>query len=91
MAKLEQEFMTNNKIGVQRENQFCQTNLTPHFTEISHLLKLPAPVYKILAESREVVVQTCAEENAPRALQPHRQQHACQRGNDTDVVLNALQ
>ena len=37
MAKLEKEFMTNNKIGVQRENKFCQTNLTPRFSEISHL------------------------------------------------------
>lgn len=29
--------MTNNKIGVQRENKSCQTNLTLRFSKISHL------------------------------------------------------
>lgn len=37
MAKLEQELMTNNKIGVQRDNKSCQTNLTLHFSETAHL------------------------------------------------------
>lgn len=35
-AKLEQEFMTS-RIWVQRENKFCQINLTPCFSEFSHL------------------------------------------------------
>jgi len=83
--------MTNNKVGVQRENKFCQTNVTQISVRCHiYLIYLPALVYKILVKSRELVVQTCAEGNAPRALQSHGQQHACQRGKDTDVVLNEL-